>query len=120
MTADSSIHVFWIQPMPGVADNARVIVAADNADKTSLVVVLPDNTQVLITADRAVCFRGGQMLTLSQWQYAPVSSAEYEQETEPLPEVPEVSAGFSDPAPEAPTGRGRGGTFTLGGRRTFA
>jgi hypothetical protein len=119
MTADSSMHVFWVQPMPGVADNARVIVAADNEDKTSLVVVLPDNTQVLITADRAVCFRGGQMLTLSQWQYAPVSPAEYKcQETAPLPEVPEVSAGYQDPEP--PPGRRRGGTFTLGGRRTFA
>ncbi len=89
MTTDS-MHVFWIRPLPGVTNTERVIVAMDNTDQTSVVVVLPDNTQVLITADRAVCFRGNQMLVLSSWQYSPVSPDEYYQETGPPPEVPEA------------------------------
>lgn len=105
---DDSMHVFWLRPLPGVADAERVIVATDNADQTNIVVVLPDDTQILITADRAICFRGGHMLTLSQWQYAPVAPTEYE--LQEAPEVPE----------EAPQTGVLGGTFTLSGRRTFA
>ena len=97
MTDSNSIHVFWIRPLPGIDDVARVIVAADNADQTSLVLVLPDNTQVIVTADRAVFIRGEQMLTLGQWQYAPVCAAEYQQEAEPAA-LPDEEA----PAPEIP------------------
>jgi hypothetical protein len=104
------MHVFWIRPMPGVADTARLVVAADAADQTSVVVVLPDNTQVVVSADRAVHIRDGHMLTLGQWQYAPISPDEYYQEPEP----PEVEA------PEDTRTGVLGGTFTLGGRRTFA
>jgi hypothetical protein len=87
---DDSLHVFWLRPLPGVRDVERVIVAVDNTDQTSIVVVLPDNTQVTITADKAVCFRGNHMLTLSQWQYAPVTDEYCQEETE-APELPEAT-----------------------------
>jgi hypothetical protein len=72
MSADQSSHVFWIQPMPGVADAQRVVIA-DN--QLSVIVLLPDNSQILITADRVVYLRDGYLLTLAQWQYAPAEYA---------------------------------------------
>jgi hypothetical protein len=59
------IHALWIEPMAGVAEKQRVVVATD---KTSVVILLPDNSRVLITADRAVYIQGRQVVTLSQWQ----------------------------------------------------
>jgi hypothetical protein len=94
---DDSFHVFWLSPMPGVTEAHRVVVTEN---QFSLVIVLPDNTQLIITADRAVYITGGRMITLAQWQPSPVP-AEYEV-TEDPPEVPS-----------------RTGTFTLGGRRTY-
>lgn len=116
MPDDSSMHVFRIQPTPGVADPGQVIVT-DNADRTNVVVVLPNSTQIIITADRAVYVRGDQMLTLSQWQWAPISRDDEYSDTAPY-QVP--AAGYQAPPPEAPEAPRRGGTFTLGGRRTFA
>jgi hypothetical protein len=75
------------------------VIAADSRNQVSIVILLPDNSQLIITADRAVYVRDGQMITLSQWQFAPVS-AEYQVSEEP-PEVPQA------------------GAFTLGGRRTY-
>src|SRR5258705_12792536 len=77
------IHVLWIKPMPGVADQARLVVAADTVNQTSVVVLLPDDSQIIVTADRAVYIRGGQMITLSKWQFAPTEVAE-----KPAPEIP--------------------------------
>jgi hypothetical protein len=94
---DDSFHVFWLSPMPGVKDANRVVVTEN---PFSLTILLPDNTQVIVTADRAIYIEGGRMITLGQWQTAPVP-AEYEV-TEEAPEVPS-----------------RAGSFTLGGRRTY-
>lgn len=113
------MHVFWVRPLPGVTNTERVIVAIDNIDQTSVVVVLPDDTQVLITADRAVHIKGSQSLVLSAWQYSPVSPDEYYQDTAPM-QIPEIPAGDYQAPEEEPPGRGRGpGTYTLSGRPTF-
>jgi hypothetical protein len=69
----------------------------------SLVIVLPDNTQVIITADRAVYIKDERMITLAQWQAVPLP-VEYEVTDEP---------------PHVLPGERRAGTFTLGGRRTY-
>jgi hypothetical protein len=103
---NSSVHVFWLTPMPGVAETHRVIVAMDIRHEC-MVVVLPDDSQVVISADRAVCLRGGRMLTLGQWQYALPSSGYEASEVPPELIPPETRPG-------AP------GTYTLDGRRTFA
>jgi hypothetical protein len=84
--------------MPGVAESGRVVVA-DN--QLSLIILLPDNSQILITADRVAYLRDGYMQTLAQWQAVPVP-AEYEVSDDP-PELPDAHAGV----------------FTLGGRRTW-
>ena len=71
--SESGVHVFWIQPTPGVRDAAKVRVAHN---QLSMIVVLPDDSQLLITADRAVYFKQGYSLTLSQWQYVPEATPE--------------------------------------------
>ena len=98
------IHVFWIRPMPGVADAQRVVIATDNARQTSVVILLPDNSQIIITADRIVYIKDERLITLSQWQAVPVP-AEFE-----------ISG---DDPPELPPADSRAGTYTLGGRRTY-
>jgi hypothetical protein len=98
MSENKSHHVFWLIPMPGVAESNRVVVT-DN--QFSVIVLLPDNTQIIITADRAVYVKDERLFTLSQWQSVPVPAG-YE-----VSEVP----------PELPDSRA--GTFTLGGRRTY-
>jgi hypothetical protein len=94
------IHVFWLQPMPGVAEAQRVVIATDNTRQTSVVILLPDNSQVIITADRIVYVTDERLITLSQWQSVPV---ELDQ----------------DQPPELPPADSHAGTFTLGGRRTY-
>lgn len=64
---ESTIHVFWLKPLPDIPDPARILVAQD---EISMVIALPDDTQLLITADRAVCIRGGYVVTIVQWQQA--------------------------------------------------
>lgn len=60
-----NIHALWIEPLPGVPDKARVAIATDT---TSVVILLPDNSRILVTADRAIYTGHGQMITLAQWQ----------------------------------------------------
>jgi hypothetical protein len=93
---DDSFHVYWLSPMPGLTEANRVVVTEN---QFSLTILLPDNTQIIVTADRAVYIKDRRMITLGQWQSVPLP-AEYEVSDEP-PEVPQA------------------GTFTLGGRRTY-
>jgi hypothetical protein len=95
------LHVFWIRPMPGVADAQRIVIATDNTRQTSVTILLPDNSQIMITADRIVYIKDDRLITLSQWRSVPVP-AEYEISEDP-PDLPDS----------------RAGTFTLGGRRTY-
>lgn len=74
--------------MPGVADSGRVVLTTDTINQTSVLIMLPDNSQVLVTADRAVYIRDGRMITLSQWQFAPADDVI----TDDPVSVPEIGA----------------------------
>lgn len=60
-----NIQALWIEPLPGVRDKSRLAIATDD---TSVVILLPDNSRILVTADRAIYIQGKQLITLSQWQ----------------------------------------------------
>lgn len=60
------LHVFRLQPMPGVPEGAKVSLSSDDL---LLFIVLPDDSQIIITADRAVYVRGREAFLLTQWQW---------------------------------------------------
>ena len=98
-------HVYWLAPMPGVAEPGRVVVA-DTPE--SLTIMLPDNSQIIVTADRVAIVRHGHMMTLAQWQM-----------TELLPPDAALEAVPDEPLRSLPPAGDQAGTYTLHGRRTY-
>ena len=66
--SQSSMHVFHLKPMPGAGRPARFALS-QNAE--SMLLLLPDDTQIIFTAERVVVVNGGYMLTIAQWQNEP-------------------------------------------------
>lgn len=68
MPDEVPFHVFYVQPMPGVMGSGRIVVSQED---TQLFILLPDGSNIIITADRAVFVKSGYMMNLVQWQMAP-------------------------------------------------
>ena len=64
----SNLHVFYLQPMPGRGLPARY---AMSASAESMLLLVPDGTQIIFTAERVVIVNAGQMTVLAQWQNEP-------------------------------------------------
>lgn len=64
----NNLHVFYLHPMPGRGLPARY---AMSASAESMLMLLPDGTQIIFTAERVVVVNAGEMVTLAQWQNEP-------------------------------------------------
>lgn len=75
MPDESNFHVFYVQPMPGVIGAGRVVASEEDM---RLLILLPDSSHIIITADRAVFVKSGYMMNLVQWQMSPSEHMEPE------------------------------------------
>lgn len=92
---DSSQHVFWLAPLPGVGEYGRIITAAG---PFTLLILLPDDSHIVISADRAVYIQAGRSMVLSQWQMGP----EDQQAAELLRTGPALDLGGQGTLPPEP------------------
>ena len=59
----ANLHVFYLHPIPGAGRPAKYAMSASHE---SMLMLLPDGTQIIFTAERVVVVNGGHMVTLAQ------------------------------------------------------
>lgn len=104
MSDEIPFHVFYVKPMPGVGGSGRVVVSDE---ETHLLILLPDDSQLVITADRAVYLKCGYQMILNQWQMSPSEYDEPDLDALPMQQRPlQSEAEEADPVTfERPFGR---------------